>query len=340
MLDTINMKKLKLVLLIMIAFSSNQIFAQDANQDAKTETEGTIVMTESELKSLLTTIANARRVQLKRRDSIRNMNELDQLRLKYQDGNTRSTSNDLNSNQQMMRELRYLNNKIDDLSASRGNTMSSPGRDNSTIIIPGSNSAPANPYYSGSNGTTTTVIPSDQNKAQELKALQDQIDALNAEKARLATDAYQKSVADSLGGMNSRLMDVRRAMDSLEARMIASKKVDLIVDSKTDDTYFKQQVYFDNNSEVLKPEYTDYVRQLINILKEYPESRIQLEGWASPVGAASYNKQLSMRRALSVENVLLKNGIDQERILTSFRGEDNSSSEKLARRVDMSIIVK
>lgn len=136
MLDTINMKKLKLVLLIMIAFSSNQIFAQDANQDAKTETEGTIVMTESELKSLLTTIANARRVQLKRRDSIRNMNELDQLRLKYQDGNTRSTSNDLNSNQQMMRELRYLNNKIDDLSASRGNTMSSPGRDNSTIIIP------------------------------------------------------------------------------------------------------------------------------------------------------------------------------------------------------------
>ena len=333
MLDLFNLKNVKVASLIFFAFSFSQVFAQEV----KTENEGTIVMTESELTSFLTTVADARRTQLKKRDSLRKKNELDQLRLKYQDGNTRVSSNDVNSNQQVLRELRYLNNRIDDLSYSRNNSMPAARRDNSTIIVPGASSAPSTPYYQGNNGTTTTVIPSNQKKVQEL---QDRIDALNAEKARLAASTYQNAVADSLGRMTNRLDDVRRAMDSLESKMIASKKADIIVDSKTDNSYFKQQVYFDNNSEVLRSEYMGYIQELTSILKQYPESKVQLEGWASPVGKSAYNKQLSMRRALSVEEVLLKNGIEQNRILTSFRGEDKSSTEQMARRVDMSIVVK
>ncbi|MGB5941963.1 MAG: OmpA family protein, partial [Leeuwenhoekiella sp.] len=65
-----------------------------------------------------------------------------------------------------------------------------------------------------------------------------------------------------------------------------------------------------------------------------------LEGWASPTGKVSYNKELSMRRAESVEQAFLNNRIDKSRIISSFRGEDTTSSEAYARRVDMSIIVR
>jgi outer membrane protein OmpA-like peptidoglycan-associated protein len=159
-------------------------------------------------------------------------------------------------------------------------------------------------------------------------------------KADLANLTYQNSIADSLSRLTNRLSDVRRAMDSLESKMIASKKVDLIVESKEDYSYFKQQVYFDNNSDKLRAGYLTYIQDLTRILIQYPESKILLEGWASPIGKTAYNKQLSMRRAESVEKVFLNNGVETSRILTAFRGEDQSSSEQLARRVDMSIIVK
>ena len=79
---------------------------------------------------------------------------------------------------------------------------------------------------------------------------------------------------------------------------------------------------------------------MTQILNKYPEAKVMLEGWASMVGKADYNKQLSMRRAEAVEKALINNRIDASRIITSFRGEDKVSSEQYARRVDMSIIVR
>ena len=104
-------------------------------------------------------------------------------------------------------------------------------------------------------------------------------------------------------------------------------------------SFFTQQVYFANDSEKVNAEYLRYVQDLTQILLKYPEAKILLEGWASPVGKADYNKRLSMRRSESVQKAFINNGIDASRILTSFKGEDTKSSAQHARRVDMSVVI-
>jgi outer membrane protein OmpA-like peptidoglycan-associated protein len=128
-------------------------------------------------------------------------------------------------------------------------------------------------------------------------------------------------------------------MDSLELNMTNADNAAEAEVSTEKKPYFKQSVYFGNNSATLNATFLPYIQNLTQILVKYPETKVFLVGWASPVGNTSYNKQLSMRRAEAVEQAFINNGIDASLILTSFKGEDKSSSEQHARRVDMSIIV-
>jgi outer membrane protein OmpA-like peptidoglycan-associated protein len=323
--------KLKIIVLFISIFFSVSLFAQSE----KTSAESTIVMTESELKSFLSTIADARREQLKVRENRRLKQDLAELRLKYQERSGIETGGyDNISNQQILRELRYLNQRIDNLS-SNARMLPSMNRDNATIIMPGNSSA--NPMYPASGRNETTIIPSNNRK---IKALQNEIDSLKNVEASRANLSGQNSMSDSLNTMSGRLQDVRRQLDSLESKMAAPKAQVIAEASKDNKSYFKQQVYFDNNSETLGAEYLPYIKNLTQLLAEYPEAKVMLEGWASPLGKADYNKQLSMRRSLAVEKAFMNNGIAKSRLLTSFRGEDNSSSEQHARRVEMSIIVQ
>ena len=321
--------KVKTVLLSFFVLFSVSLFAQSEKATEKS----TIVMTKEELKSFLTTVADARRAQLQSRESKQIKKDLADLKLKYQEQSRVPVSGyDNVSNQQILNELRYLNQRIDNMSGSRNNAYPSSARDNSTIIMPGGSTAAQGMPYTDRNATT--VIPSNNKKINDL---QRKIDSL-----KLA-DARPNGFGDSLAMMKGRLSDVRRHMDSLERKINAANKKKMkpeTVAVAKDKSYFKQQVYFDNNSEELRSEYRQYVQDLTQILVDYPEAKVMLEGWASPVGKPAYNKQLSMRRAEAVQKAFVNNRIDPSRIITAFKGEDKSGSAQHARRVDMSIIVR
>ena len=323
--------KLKTILLSVCMLFSASIFAQDK----KDSDESIIVMTKSELNSFLSTIADARRAQVKERENRRIKQDLAELRLKHQGRSKIETGGyDQISNQQVLGELRYLNQRIDHLSYGN-NALPSMQRDNSTIIMP-SNSNP-NPVYPPMDRASTIVIPSNNIK---IKELQNQIDSLKYVEAYKENFKNKNSFADSLSAVNQRLKDVRKQLDSIETKMLASDKLSKTEKSTETRAYFKQQVYFDNNSETLRTDYFRYIQDLTQILIKYPEAKVMLEGWASTKGKAEYNKHLSMRRAEAVEKVFVSNGIAASRIISSFRGEDQNSSEQHARRVDMSIIVR
>ena len=76
------------------------------------------------------------------------------------------------------------------------------------------------------------------------------------------------------------------------------------------------------------------------MLRNNPELSILLEGYASNVGTAAYNNQLSMKRSENVALLLQKQGIPLQRILTAFRGIDDSVDKEKARRVDISVIIR
>ena len=102
----------------------------------------------------------------------------------------------------------------------------------------------------------------------------------------------------------------------------------------------KTPIYFANNAYVPLPHDTDAIDQIVTMLRNNPELSILLEGYASNVGSAEYNNQLSMKRSESVAYLLQKQGISLQRILTAFRGIDNSVDKEKARRVDISVIIR
>ena len=102
----------------------------------------------------------------------------------------------------------------------------------------------------------------------------------------------------------------------------------------------KTPIYFANNAYVPLPHDTDAIDQIVTMLRNNPELSILLEGYASNVGTAAYNNQLSMKRSESVARLLQKQGIALQRILTAFRGIDDSVDKEKARRVDISVIIR
>ena len=100
---------------------------------------------------------------------------------------------------------------------------------------------------------------------------------------------------------------------------------------------FKSEVFFDLNSAVIKPGGYAELDRVANVLNQYPQALIRVEGHTDQTGSEQYNLQLSERRAKAVSNALTQRGIDPVRVTAVGMGEccpvasDNSAN----RRVNM-----
>lgn len=103
---------------------------------------------------------------------------------------------------------------------------------------------------------------------------------------------------------------------------------------------FKSNMFFDTNSDVLKPGAYSELDRISRVLRDYPQTRIRVEGHTDSKGSAEYNQQLSERRAQSVANALIQRGVDPMRMETIGFGESQpiSSSDADNRRVNIVII--
>ena len=100
---------------------------------------------------------------------------------------------------------------------------------------------------------------------------------------------------------------------------------------------FKSDVFFDFNSAILKPGANAELDRVANVLNQYPQTNVRIEGYTDQKGSEEYNLQLSERRANAVRNVLIQKGIDQARITAIGLGEccPVSSDDAANRRVSM-----
>jgi outer membrane protein OmpA-like peptidoglycan-associated protein len=85
----------------------------------------------------------------------------------------------------------------------------------------------------------------------------------------------------------------------------------------------KGDVTFDTGSTVVMPGLYSEIQKIADAMMKYPETLATIEGHTDSVGAASYNKNLSVLRALSVKNHLVEGGVDSSRIETIGFGESN-----------------
>ena len=133
--------------------------------------------------------------------------------------------------------------------------------------------------------------------------------------------------------MDNQEQELRSAMAGSEAAAI-QREHDVL--SAT----FKSDVFFDFDSSSLKPGAYPELSRVAGILNKYSQTNIRIEGHTDSRGPEDYNRILSEKRAESVKNALVQNGVYPLRIQSAGFGESQpiSTNDALNRRVTIVII--
>ena len=131
-------------------------------------------------------------------------------------------------------------------------------------------------------------------------------------------DMQERDLRDAIAASES--ASIRRGQDILRAT-------------------FKGEAYFDFDSSELKPGTYAELRRISDILIRYPHSLIEVGGHTDSKGSEAYNQGLSERRAIAVQNELIRNGVSPQRIRAVGYGESRpiSSNDAMNRRVEILI---
>ncbi|QIK39322.1 OmpA family protein [Pontivivens nitratireducens] len=105
-----------------------------------------------------------------------------------------------------------------------------------------------------------------------------------------------------------------------------------------------ESISFATDSATVAPGFQNQLSVVANSLRNYPGSSVRITGHTDSSGEASYNQRLSERRAQAVANVLVANGVSQNRLVVSGAGETQpiasngtSSGRAQNRRVELVI---
>lgn len=108
---------------------------------------------------------------------------------------------------------------------------------------------------------------------------------------------------------------------------------------------FKSDYMFAVNSATLLSGAYDELNRVANVLKQYPETNIQIMGHTDSTGSEDANMRLSQRRAEAVRNALVGNGVNASRMTLIGYGEsrpiasnDTEAGRQMNRRVEIRII--
>lgn len=104
-------------------------------------------------------------------------------------------------------------------------------------------------------------------------------------------------------------------------------------------------ITFELNQTSIRPGFTNTLESVALVLKEFKKTTIQIEGHTDSSGAEGYNQLLSERRAGSVRDFLLNQGIKPKRTRAVGYGErypiasnDSSSGREQNRRVELTLV--
>ncbi|BFM18610.1 hypothetical protein R50073_47930 [Maricurvus nonylphenolicus] len=87
------------------------------------------------------------------------------------------------------------------------------------------------------------------------------------------------------------------------------------------------KVNFDNNSDVVKPEYFDEIKRVADFANQYKDTVVEVQGHTDSRGSAAYNKNLSDRRAKAVAKVLVETyGMGADRVTAKGYGEEQPTA--------------
>ena len=94
-------------------------------------------------------------------------------------------------------------------------------------------------------------------------------------------------------------------------------------------------IYFPFNGTSLTESEEGKARQILDILNTHPDMKVTVTGWCDTKGSQEVNERYSLRRAETVKNWLVEQGIRADRIRTVGKGSDSRAADaNAARRVE------
>lgn len=106
-----------------------------------------------------------------------------------------------------------------------------------------------------------------------------------------------------------------------------------------------ENIFFDFDKYDLKPESLSSLKRLLKFLKENSNVNILISGHTDNVGSPSYNQELSLKRAQSVQQYLVEQGMHPGRVMVEGKGDKepmvpntNSQNQALNRRITVKVL--
>ncbi len=155
-----------------------------------------------------------------------------------------------------------------------------------------------------------------------------------AEAARAAAEADKQRQAAA---------EAIRQKEEMRARLL--KQLNQVLETRDTDRGLvvnMPDVLFDSGQYTLKPAARERLARISGIVLAYPELKMEIEGHTDAIGSDAFNQSLSEKRAASVRDYLVDNGVSINSVLARGYGKtrpiaDNTTAagRKLNRRVEM-----
>ncbi|ADP98319.1 Outer membrane protein OmpA [Marinobacter sp. DSM 26671] len=137
--------------------------------------------------------------------------------------------------------------------------------------------------------------------------------------------------------MDKQEAELRRKLEGTGVRVVRNgDEIELVMPGN---------ITFDLNESSIKPSFSGTLESVALVLKEYDKTIIQIEGHTDSSGSDSYNQLLSERRASSVRDFLLNQGIEPKRTRAVGYGErypvasnDTAAGREQNRRVELTLV--
>jgi outer membrane protein OmpA-like peptidoglycan-associated protein len=137
--------------------------------------------------------------------------------------------------------------------------------------------------------------------------------------------------------MDNQEEEMRQALEASQAAAVQREGNLLSV-------MFKGDVTFDHNSAVVRPGLYNEIDRVANVLNQYPQTLIRVEGHTDSTGSEQYNLDLSRRRAEAVRNLLVQRNVSASRMEVVGYGEakpvatnETEAGRQMNRRVELKI---
>jgi outer membrane protein OmpA-like peptidoglycan-associated protein len=154
-----------------------------------------------------------------------------------------------------------------------------------------------------------------------------------------------ENLSASLQGSKARVNQLERDMRALDSNLERLQRESRPEMLSLLQAGIEMDLLFRTDEHVLAASTESRLQQLAAKLATMPDVFVQLDGYADERGAAEYNRNLSVRRAGHVRDVLLANGVPDARISVKAHGESQATdasadSFALERRVSLTLYIE